>query len=434
MSASVETAPYRAAFDAQRRAGEPTWLGDSRRTALARFEALGFPTRRSEDWRFTNLGALRRSSFAPAGGEAGTAPDLARWLYPDKTHRLVLIDGRLAPALCDIGMLPEGAYLAGTGKALEERPELAKALFDETDRIGGQAFASLNAALFADGFVLALDPGVVLERPVEIVHFGRAPQRSSQLRSLVRLGEGARATVIESFAGGAEHWLNAVARVELAPGAALRHAKLQDEDKSAIHLAQARAVLEKNARYEAFVLHLGGGLARHDIVVRFAGKDAACGLFGASLLRGEQEATVATLVDHAAPGCTTREYFKTVVDERAHGVFLGRIAVRPEAQKTDAHQLNKNLLLSPRANVDTKPELEIFADDVKCRHGATVGDLDEAALFYLETRGIPPAEARRMLIEAFAAEAIEQIEDDPGLRAYLARHVRRWLGRDEDEA
>ena len=137
---------------------------------------------------------------------------------------------------------------------------------------------------------------------------------------------------------------------------------------------------------------------------------------------------------HAAPGCAAREYFKTVADERAHGVFLGRIAVRPEAQKTDANQLNKNLLLSPRATVDTKPELEIFADDVKCSHGATVGDLDETALFYLEARGIPPAEARRMLIEAFAAEAIEQIEDDAVLHAHLAKHVRRWLDRDEDEA
>jgi Fe-S cluster assembly protein SufD len=163
--------------------------------------------------------------------------------------------------------------------------------------------------------------------------------------------------------------------------------------------------------------------------VTFAGEGAACGLFGAYLLRGEQEATNATFIDHAVPRCTTKEVFKGVVDERAHGVFLGRIAVRPQAQKTDAHQLNKNLLLSPRANVDTKPELEILADDVKCSHGATVGDLDEEALFYLETRGIPAAEARRMLIEAFATDAIDQIEDDTAMRGHLAAHVQRWLGR-----
>src|SRR5690348_14555753 len=283
MSALAETAPYRAAFDAQRRPDEPSWLAESRRAALARFEALGFPTRRSEEWRFTNLGALRRGSFAPAAAarDAAAPGDLERWLYPEKTHRLVLIDGRLVPALCDIGALPPGVHLAGTEATLGQRPDLAKAVLDEIDCVGGQAFASLNAALFADGFVLALDPGVVLERPVEIVHLGRAPQRSSQLRSLVRLGEGARVTVIESFAGGADHWTNAVTRIELAPGAALRHAKLQDEDKGAIHLAQARAVLEKAARYEAFVLTVGGGLVRHDIFVRLAGEGAACGLFGA---------------------------------------------------------------------------------------------------------------------------------------------------------
>jgi len=190
-----------------------------------------------------------------------------------------------------------------------------------------------------------------------------------------------------------------------------------------------RTRIAADARYESFVLTLGGRLSRHDCFANFAGEGAACGLFGAYLLKGEQEATNATFVDHAVPKCTTDEVFKGVVDDRAHGVFLGKIAVRPQAQKTDAHQLNKNLLLSPRANVDTKPELEILADDVKCSHGATVGDLDEQALFYLEARGIPADEARRMLIEAFAADAIDRIEDDAALRAHLLAHVQRWLGR-----
>jgi Fe-S cluster assembly protein SufD len=429
MSATAETAPYRAAFDALTRRAEPTWLGERRAAAMQRFEELGFPTRRSEAWRFTDLKPLRRTSFAPAGAGVGVAPDLGPWLYPAKTHRVVLIDGLLSPELSEVGDLPKGAYLAGAAQTLAERPDLLAAAFDETDTVGGQAFASLNAALFADGFVLALDSGVALDRPVEVIHIGRTPERSSQLRNLVRLREGARATLIETFAGGADHWTNAVDMIALGAGAALRHAKLQDETASAIHFAQARTLLAHGARYESFVLSLGGCLARHEIVVTFAGEGAACGLFGASLLRGAQEGTIATFVDHAAPQCTTREYFKSVVDDRAHGVFLGRIAVRPDAQKTDANQLNKNLLLSPRASVDTKPELEILADDVKCSHGATVGDLDEAALFYLEARGIPVPEARRMLIKAFAADAIEQIEDDETLRAHLAAQVQRWLGR-----
>jgi Fe-S cluster assembly protein SufD len=205
--------------------------------------------------------------------------------------------------------------------------------------------------------------------------------------------------------------------------------KLQDEAVEAIHFGQVRTSLAKDSRYESFVLTLGGRLSRHDSFAQFAGENAACGLFGAYLLRGGQEATNATVVDHAVPRCTTIEVFKGVVDERAHGVFLGKIAVRPDAQKTSAHQLNKNLLLSPRANVDTKPELEILADDVKCSHGATVGDLDVDALFYLEARGIPAHEARRLLIEAFAADAIDKIEDDLALRAHLVAHVQRWLGR-----
>ncbi len=429
MGAFAETAPYLAAFDAQTRGAEPSWLAERRRAAIERFDELGFPTRRNEAWRFTDLKPLRRANFAPAGENAGAAPDLEAWLYPGKTHRIVLVDGRFSPALSKVGNLPKGVCLADTAQTLTERPDLLAEAFDETDTVGGQAFASLNAALFADGFVLAVDPGVALERPIEVLHIGQARERSSQLRNLVRLGDGAHATLIETFAGGADHWTNAVDVIALGAGAALCHAKLQDEVATSVHFAQVRTVLASKARYESFVLTLGGGLARHEIFVTFAGEGAACGLFGVSLLRGEQESTIATFVDHAAPQCATREYFKSVVDDRAHGVFLGRIAVREGAQKTDANQLNKNLLLSPRANIDTKPELEILADDVKCSHGATVGDLDEAALFYLEARGIPAPEARRMLIEAFAAEAIEQIKDDLALRAHFAAQVQRWLGR-----
>jgi Fe-S cluster assembly protein SufD len=431
MSATTETAPYRAAFDAQRRAGEPSWLLERRRAAIARFEALGFPSRRDEAWRFSDLKPLRGAAFAPAERGASDLPDLRPWLYPHKTHRLVLVDGQLLPDAAKYAPLLRGAYLAGTAQTIAEEPERIAAALGETDTLGAQPFAALNAALFGDGFVLSLEPGLVLDHPIEVVHLGRTPQHASHLRNLVQLGEGSHATVIETFLGGADHWTNAVDIIELGVGASLRHGILQDEAASAVHLGQARARLARGARYESFNLSLGGGLARHDIFVSLAGEGAACGLLGANLLRGTQESTIATFVDHEAPGCATREYFKCVADERAHGVFLGRIAVREGAQKTDAHQLNKNLLLSPRATVDTKPELEILADDVKCSHGATVGDLDEQALFYLEARGIPAEEARRMLIEAFAADAIDQIEDDAAMRDFFSAHLRRWLGRDE---
>jgi Fe-S cluster assembly protein SufD len=423
MSGKPETAPYRAAFVP---AGA---LADKRREAFARFETLGFPTRRDEAWRFTNLRPLQEKAFAPATSKAGTTPALDPYFFAGDTYRIVLVNGRVAPSLSNIDSLPEGVTLGGTAEIAVDNRTLAARLLDQTDTAGGQAFVSLNAALFVDGFVLALEEGVVLDKPVEIVHWSDASENSFHLRHLIQLGAGSRATIIESYAGMGRYWTNAVALVELAAEAVLRHAKLQDEATDAIHFAQVRTSIAAGARYESFVLTLGGRLSRHDSFATFAGEGAACGLFGAYLLKGEQEATNATVVDHAVPKCETNEVFKGVVDDRAHGVFLGKIAVRPQAQKTNANQLNKNLLLSPRANVDTKPELEILADDVKCSHGATVGDLDEQALFYLEARGIPADEARRMLIEAFAADAIDRIEDDPALRTHLLSHVQRWLGR-----
>jgi Fe-S cluster assembly protein SufD len=328
-----------------------------------------------------------------------------------------------------LGKLPTGVWLGSTAETLEARPELLEPAIDETDTRGGQAFASLNAAFFADGFVLALEPGVVLDRPVEVIHLGRAvTPHSLHLRSAVLLGAGSRATLVESFAGEGVYWTNAVAAVQLGEGASLTHVRLQDEAREAIHFAATRARVERAARYDGFTLTLGGRLSRQDVLASLVGEGVDCALNGAYLLRGDQEATNATFVDHWAPAGTTHEVFKGVVEERAHGVFLGKIAVRPEAQKTDARQLNKNLLLSPRAAVDTKPELEILADDVKCSHGATVGELDEAALFYLESRGIPAEEARRMLIEAFAVDAIDTVAD-PALRAHLCAHLRRWLGK-----
>ncbi len=427
MVAHPETTPYLDAFHARAVAAEPSWLAGRREAALSRFAALGFPSRREEAWRFTDLRPLAQHPFPPASAAGLAAPDaLTPWRLPGPTHRIVIVNGRFAPDVSAIGALPPGAWLGSTARALAERPALVEAALGESDDAGGQAFAALNAAFFADGFVLALDPGVVLEHPVEVIHLGRAAMPCSfHVRSAAVLEAGSRAAVIETFAGTGPYWTNAVAAIRLGEGARLHHVRVQDEDPQAIHIALIRASLARGAAYEAFALTLGAGLGRHDILVRFDGPDGICRLDGAFLLRGQQESTTAIFVDHAAPGCTTRELYKGVVDDRAHGVFLGRIAVRPDAQRSDAQQVNRNLLLGRRAVIDTKPELEIFADDVKCSHGATVGDLDEEALFYLRARGIPEAEARRMLIEAFAAETLERV--DGTMRERLAGHIARWL-------
>jgi len=432
MTATIkpETAPYLDAFrNHEGNAGEPDWLLDRRAAALKQFAALGFPTRRQEPWRFTNLAPLERSVFPPA-----PPPEPAKhrlllepYLVGGAAHRIVLIDGHVVPELSPIGRLPKGVWLGSTARALAERPDLADAGFDERDAVSAQPFAALNGAFFGDGFVLALAPGAVLEAPVEIIHIGRAAGQSLHPRSAVIAGSGSRATLVETFCGGGNVWTNGVLRIELSAGASLDHLRIQDEALDAIHFGVTRTRLGRGARYDNFTLTTGARLSRQDVQVEMHGEGARCEVNGVYLLRGSQESTTATVIDHAAPGGTTREVFKGVLEDRAHGVFLGRISVRPGADKTDAHQLNRNLLLSPRAAVDTKPELEILADDVKCSHGATVGDLDEAVLFYLRSRGIDEAAARRMLIEAFATDAIETSVPVGELRAHLRRRVGVWL-------
>ena len=423
-----DTAPYIEAFRARPPAREPAWLTEGRTRALDRFAELGFPSRREEAWRFTDLRPLQRGNFPPGAGGGG-ACDLAPWRFDGPTHRIVFVGGRFAPELSDLSALPKGVYLAPTSAALAERPGLVEPALAEDER-AAKPFAALNAAFFSDGFVLALDPGVTLDRPVEFLHLAHTDRPASfHLRSVASLGQGSHARFVETFAGVGPAWTNAVTALCLGAQSTLAHARLQDEGEDAIHMGLYRAALERGARYEAFALTLGARLSRHDIELRFAGSDGSCRLDGAYCLRGEQEATTATFVDHAAPGCATRELFKGVVEDRAHGVFLGRIAVRPDAQKTDAQQVNRNLLLSRRAAIDTKPELEILADDVKCSHGATIGDLDEEAMFYLRSRGIPEDEARRLLIEAFAADALDGVSD-AALKAHLALHLGRWLARE----
>jgi Fe-S cluster assembly protein SufD len=427
MIVNTETAPYIDAFRARpREKNVPRWVTARREASLARFAELGFPTRRQEAWRFTNLAPLQRVAFPPAPPLVPMRYRLAiePYVLKNAAHRLLFMDGQIIFA--DAPFTAPGVWFGTTADALMQRPELVEAALDAGETADAQPFVALNGAFFTDGFILALEPGAVLERPVQITHLCWAAGHSAHPRSAILAGVGSSATIVETFLGGGTSWTNAVTRIRLDAGAAVRHVTLQDSAAESIHFAHNRVTLARDARYDSFVLTLGAQLSRHESVVAMAGEGAQVQLNGAYLLRGTQEATTAVFVDHQAPGGTTRELWKGVVDGRAHGVFLGTIAVRPGAQKTDAQQTNKNLLLSRRASVDTKPQLEILADDVKCSHGATVGDLDEAALFYLRARGIAEDEARRMLIAGFAADALDTVED-AALRAHLAGHVQRWL-------
>jgi len=415
------------AFGRQKR--EPDWLTGYRKGSLARFAELGFPSRRSESWRYLDLRGLEQTPMLPAGRagvSAATRAQLAEIGLAEVAHRLVLVDGRFAPELSAIEGLPSGVWLGSMAAAIAERPDLVRSGIETPSLDASRPFAALNAAFFADGFVCDIPPGTALDRPVEILHLSSGETGGSlHTRSLVTVGAGSRVSVVESFIGLGSYWRNDVVELRLAAGAELARVALVEEAAGAVHFGEVLATLGPASRLSGFVLLLGGRTVRHEATVRSEGEGTRCALNGAFLLSGRQEANILTTVDHAAPGGETREMFKGVAAGRAHGAFQGRITVRPGAQKVDAHQLSRNLVLGPRASIDTKPELEIFADDVKCSHGAAVGDLDESAIFYLCARGIPNELARRMLIEAFVLEAIELVEL-PSLRdRLLSRVVRR---------
>jgi len=356
-----------------------------------------------------------------------TRDQLAGVAFSEAAHRLVLVDGRFVPELSAVVGLPSGIWLSGMAAAIAERPDLVRSAIEAPLFDAGRPFAALNTAFFGDGFVLDIAPGVMLDRSIEIVHLASGGTGNSlHTRSLVMAGAGSRASILETYAGDGSYWRNDVVELRLATKAEFSRVALVEEAANALHIGELLAVLGPAARLESLVLLLGGRTVRHEATVRSDGEATQCGLHGAFVLSGSQQANIVTSVDHAAPGGQTREIFKGVAAGRAHGAFQGRIIVRPGAQKVDAHQLSQNLVLSPRAAIDTKPELEIYADDVKCSHGAAVGDLDEAALFYMKTRGIGQEEARRILIEAFVRDALEPVGSAP-LRAHLLSRLARRL-------
>jgi Fe-S cluster assembly protein SufD len=426
-----EARPYLDVFGHESN-GEPEWLGAQRRRGLTRFAEQGFPSRRSEAWRYIDLRTLEEKPMLPvrpplAVPGAAIRDQLAGVAFSEAAFRLVLIDGRFAPEFSAVVGLPSGIWLGGMAMALAERPDLVRSAIEAPLFDAGRPFAALNTAFFGDGFVLDIAPGVTLDRPIEIVHLASdGTGNSVHTRSLVMAGAGSRASILETYVGYGSYWRNDVVELRLATKAEFSRVALVEEAANALHIGELLAVLGPAARLASLVLLLGGRTVRHEATVRSDGEATQCALHGAFVLSGRQQANIVTSVDHAAPGGQTREIFKGVAAGRAHGAFQGRIIVRPGAQKVDAHQLSQNLLLSPHAAIDTKPELEIYADDVKCSHGAAVGDLDEAALFYMKTRGIGQEEARRMLIEAFVREALELVGSEP-LRQHLLSRLDRRL-------
>ena len=344
-------------------------------------------------------------------------------------HVLAFVNGRFRADLSTLEALPAGVTLLPLSEAIREDEQSLSAHLGHLAEEEENPFADLNTAFLDDGLVLRLEPGAVLDRPVHLVSVGAVADRPLAFfpRLLVVLGKDAKATLFESHAGlGGTYFSNSVMEAMLGEGAHLEHYKLQNESHEAFHIANTRVSVAAGGFYDGFVLQTGSRLARNEVQVTLNGENARCHLNGAYLGAGRQHLDSTTFIDHAVPDCASREVYKGVLDERAHGVFQGKILVRRDAQRTDGHQLNRALLLSREAEVNAKPELEIYADDVKCSHGATVGELAEEQLFYLQARGIDRAAARALLIEAYVQETLDEMGNAEA-RLPFQRVVGAWL-------
>jgi Fe-S cluster assembly protein SufD len=428
--ASERTA-FRALFEERNSRGrpDPPWLPVHRREAMERFEELGFPSTRVEEWRYTSTAALARAAFSPAG--PASPPVETGSLAVDAavtSGRIVIANGRHVAERSAVPALP-GVTVASLAGALRQFPDRLAPYLSQVAPVPGNAFAALNTALFEDGVCVIVDPDAVLPSALHMV-FLAVPGEArmvSQPRVLVLAGRGSEVAVVEEYLGadGSGYWTNAVTEIVLEDGARVDRYKLQREGRQATHIGALCVELGRDSRFSDHSFSLGAALSRHDIEVRLSAPGAECQLDGLFMVRGDQHTDTHSRIDHLAPHCASRELYKGVLDGSSRGVFHGRIVVRPGAQKTDAEQSNKNLLLSRDALVHSTPQLEIFADDVKCKHGSTTGQVDAAALFYLRSRGLAEATARSMLTWGFAGELATRGRRD--LRGCLEGVLREGL-------
>ena len=420
-----------AAARALSEAREPAWLGRLRAEAFGAFEAGGLPTTKHEDWRFTSLAKLERLELgAPDDRITSPAVLASDRLALGPAHRLVFVNGSYAPALSAVGALPAGCRVAPVSAVLaSDSPALERVLASAADA-KTRPFVALNSALFRDGAFVELAAGATLDRPVHALFLqtGADAPVAAHVRTLVSAGAGSRALVVEQHSGETRQpdVTNAVTEIRVGHGAALEHVVVQDLPEESFVFTAVLSRQDAQSRLGLHSFSLGAALARVEVESRLEGEAAELQLDGLYLGHGTQHPDQHTTIDHAAPRTISRELFKGILDGRAHGVFHGRIHVRPDAQKINADQTNRALLLSDRATINSKPQLEIYADDVKCSHGATIGQLDDAQLFYLRARGLDLATARALLTVAFASEVLERLPSE-ALRASLERALRAWL-------
>ena len=416
----------------RRHAGEPCWLRSLREDAFAQFCQAGFPTTKDEDWRFTNVSAIAQTPFVPAqdGREQLRAPGLAPFRIPGAACRLVFVNGRFAPEFSDLGALPAGVKVGGLADLAARDPQAVEPHLGRYVNIRRDTFCALNNALFEDGACVYIPRRVVLEAPIYclFVSLPGAHAAMAHPHNLIVAEAGSQASVVEDYIslGEGTMFSNVVTELVAGEDAVVSHYMIEREDLGSYNISTLRLEQARNANVSSHSVLLGGGLVRNNVHPVLAGEGCECLINGLFLGKGRQHMDNYMLVEHAKPHGSSRQFYNGILDDQAHGVFHGRIIVHKDAQKTDAKQTNRNLLLSDDAQIDTKPQLEIYADDVKCTHGATIGQVEENALFYMRSRGIDEPRARRLLLFAFASECLERMKQEP-VREYLKDVVQHWL-------
>ena len=415
----------------KRTAQQPKWLRELRSDAFARFCETGFPTTKDEDWRFTNVNAIAQASFSMTHPQQRLATaDLEQFRLPNAACRLVFVNGRFAPGLSDNGTLPKGVKVASLADEIANNPDALEQHLGRYIKFGRDGFSALNTALIQDGAYVYLPRRTVLEAPIHLFFASVASDSPAMAHphNLIVAEDETQASIVEDYVsfGNAAFFSNVVTELVAGENAVLSHYLIEREDLHAYNISTLRLQQARASNVTSHSVLLGGALVRNNVHPVLAGEGGECLINGLFMGNGRQHMDNYMLVEHASPHCSSRQFYNGILDGNSHGVFHGRIIVHKDAQKTDAKQTNRNLLLSDNAQIDTKPQLEIYADDVKCTHGATIGQIEENALFYMRSRGIDEASARRLLLMAFANESLNRMKSD-SVREYLSSVIQKWL-------
>ena len=401
---------------------EPQRIAAIRHQAAERFSATGLPSAYDEEWKYTSLAALGRIDWRLSAGSAQTADTQGASMRGRAVAELIFVDGHLIRSASDISGLSgrAGVRLLSLGQALTSSEPAVERWFAGLADFQGHPLTALNTALCRDGAVLIVDDGVVLDGFIHLLFIGSGSDLMSHPRNLIVTGRNSQLSVVETYIGSGRYFSNSVTEIVASESAVVSHTKLVRESADAFHIGTTQIHQDRSSNVRSHHMSVGGGMVRNEVNVALMGEGATLALEGLFVLTGREHVDNHTVIDHATPHCDSQELFKGILDQQSRGIFDGRIIVRKDAQKTNSRQVNRNLLLSESAIVDSKPTLEIHANDVKCNHGSTIGQLDEEAIFYLRARGIDEEEARSFLIYAFASEVIERLPFEP---------IREWVRR-----